>query len=68
MEEGGTQRLARNDSATTFDETATASSLDQEGSSSSLGGEDAGEAFEKRAHMLFPGQHAEFNGLDPLSI
>lgn len=68
MEEGGAQRLARNDSTATFDETATASSsLYQEGSS--LGGEeDAGEAFEKRAHVLFPGQHAEFNGLDPLSI
>lgn len=72
MEEGGAPLpLPRNESAATFDETATASSSldhDQEGSSLGGEGEDAGEAFEKRSHMLFPGQHAEFDGLDPLSI
>lgn len=71
MEEGAADpskpgTMSRVNSVSTFDETATASSLDQDGSS--LGGDDAaGEAFEKRSHILFPG-HAEFDGLDPLSI
>jgi hypothetical protein len=72
MEEGAAadpskpEAMSHVNSISTFDETATASSLDQDGSS--LGGNDAaGEAFEKRSHILFPG-HAEFDGLDPLSI
>lgn len=77
MEEGGKAlgapgSISRTNTLGTFDDTATASSMDNgtDGNSSVDGSSvgDAGEAFEKRSHVLFPGQHAEFDGLDPLSI
>lgn len=79
MEEGGKAlggpaagSISRTNTLGTFDDTATASSMDNgtDGTSSVAGSsvDDAGEAFEKRSHVLFPGQYAEFDGLDPLSI
>jgi hypothetical protein len=57
-----------------FDDAATAASDGQSSSPSSSSsdvegeGVGEGEAFERRSHVLFPALHAEFDGLDPLSI
>ncbi len=78
----GLGMASRTNSGTTYEDdtdTATAnSSLDHgdahsSSSSSSSSGEgeedqDPGEAFEQRTRVLFPGRHAGFDGLDPLSI
>jgi len=73
----GLGMASRTNSGTTYEDdtdTATANSSldhgDAHSSSSSSSGEDMdpGEAFEQRTRVLFPGRHAGFDGLDPLSI
>lgn len=71
MEEGlPAKGISRASTCTTVEDTSTEgdslggdSSIEEEGVE-----EDEGVVFETRTHLTFPARHAEFDGLDPLSM